>query len=384
MHRNRRTVTELDRARARHARGAVGRWPFFARGGPRSSAAPEHVHADRAGCWRGLRLQRRGDTGARALSALVSNGRGRRVYFEPAAAIVVLVLLGQVLELRARSRTSAAIRTCSGSRRKPRGASTRTEPRRTCRSPMCSVGDRLRVRPGERILSTAACSRARRASTNRWSPASRSPWRSAGRPGDRRHRQWHGHDRDGGAARRLRHAARADRPLVARRSDRARRSSASPTPCRGGSCRAWSIAAIVTFIAWAIVGPSRGWRMRWSMPSRCSSSRARARSGSRRRCRSWWAPAAAQKPACCSGTPKRSKLLEQITTLVVDKTGTLTEGKPRLVTVAPQPRLSTRPHCCVSPRVSKASASIRSPKRSSRARMSGIHVARSAVRVDDR
>ena len=32
------------------------------------------------------------------------------VYFEPAAVIVVLVLLGQVLELRARGRTSAAIR----------------------------------------------------------------------------------------------------------------------------------------------------------------------------------------------------------------------------------------------------------------------------------
>ena len=36
------------------------------------------------------------------------------VYFEPAAAIVVLVLLGQVLELRARSRTSAAIRSLLG------------------------------------------------------------------------------------------------------------------------------------------------------------------------------------------------------------------------------------------------------------------------------
>ena len=32
------------------------------------------------------------------------------VYFEAAAAITTLVLLGQVLELRARSRTSAAIR----------------------------------------------------------------------------------------------------------------------------------------------------------------------------------------------------------------------------------------------------------------------------------
>ena len=36
------------------------------------------------------------------------------VYFEPAAVIVVLVLLGQVLELRARSRTGAAIKSLLG------------------------------------------------------------------------------------------------------------------------------------------------------------------------------------------------------------------------------------------------------------------------------
>ena len=36
------------------------------------------------------------------------------VYFEPAAVIVVLALLGQVLELRARGRTSAAIKSLLG------------------------------------------------------------------------------------------------------------------------------------------------------------------------------------------------------------------------------------------------------------------------------
>ena len=41
-------------------------------------------------------------------------GGGVGVYFEPAAVIVVLVLLGQVLELRARSRTSAAIKNLLG------------------------------------------------------------------------------------------------------------------------------------------------------------------------------------------------------------------------------------------------------------------------------
>ena len=61
------------------------------------------------------------------------------VYFEPAAVIVVLVLLGQVLELRARSRTSAAIRNLLGLAPTdgPHG-STPTAPSRTCRSSTCT------------------------------------------------------------------------------------------------------------------------------------------------------------------------------------------------------------------------------------------------------
>jgi len=45
------------------------------------------------------------------------------VYFEAAAVITVLVLLGQVLELQARARTSGAIRALLGLRPKPHGAS---------------------------------------------------------------------------------------------------------------------------------------------------------------------------------------------------------------------------------------------------------------------
>ena len=72
------------------------------------------------------------------------------VYFEPAAVIVVLVLLGQVLELRARSRTSAAIRGLLGSgatsARRVDGGARDGRAARTRH-----VGDRLRVRPGERV-----------------------------------------------------------------------------------------------------------------------------------------------------------------------------------------------------------------------------------------
>src|SRR5207247_8219519 len=73
------------------------------------------------------------------------------VYFEAASVIVSLTLLGQILELRARSQTSAAIRALLGLQ--PKTA-------RRIRSdgseediPLTSVhiGDLLRVRPGEKV-----------------------------------------------------------------------------------------------------------------------------------------------------------------------------------------------------------------------------------------
>ena len=73
------------------------------------------------------------------------------VYFEPAAVIVVLVLVGQVLELRARDATGGAIKALLG-----------LAPRTALRIDgsgndvevaidRIAVGDRLRVRPGEKV-----------------------------------------------------------------------------------------------------------------------------------------------------------------------------------------------------------------------------------------
>src|SRR6202034_3386455 len=72
------------------------------------------------------------------------------VYFEAAAVITVLVLLGQVLELRARERTSGAIRALLG-------LAPKTARRITAQGDedvaidAIAVGDLLRVRPGEKI-----------------------------------------------------------------------------------------------------------------------------------------------------------------------------------------------------------------------------------------
>ncbi|MHB8765937.1 MAG: heavy metal translocating P-type ATPase [Deferrisomatales bacterium] len=73
------------------------------------------------------------------------------VYFEAAAMITALVLLGQVLELRARSRTGAAIRALLGLA--PKTARRVQEDGSEVDIPLEEVepGDRLRVRPGEKV-----------------------------------------------------------------------------------------------------------------------------------------------------------------------------------------------------------------------------------------
>ncbi|MDE3137775.1 MAG: heavy metal translocating P-type ATPase [Acidobacteriota bacterium] len=72
-------------------------------------------------------------------------------YFEAAAVITALVLLGQVLELRARSRTGAAIRALLGM--VPKTARLLKEDGSEIDVPLERVqpGDRLRVRPGEKV-----------------------------------------------------------------------------------------------------------------------------------------------------------------------------------------------------------------------------------------
>ncbi|MEK7882508.1 MULTISPECIES: heavy metal translocating P-type ATPase [Methyloversatilis] len=73
------------------------------------------------------------------------------VYFEAAAVIISLTLLGQLLELRARSQTSAAIKSLLGLA--PKTARRLTDDGGEEDVPLTHVhvGDRLRVRPGEKV-----------------------------------------------------------------------------------------------------------------------------------------------------------------------------------------------------------------------------------------
>ena len=130
-----------------------GGWPFFARGW--ASVVNRHLNM--------FTLIALGVGAAYAFSVVATlapglfpesfrtHGDQVAVYFEPAAVIVVLVLLGQVLELRARSRTSSAIKKLLGLT--PTTARRVDDTGTELDVPLEQVhgGDRLRVRPGERV-----------------------------------------------------------------------------------------------------------------------------------------------------------------------------------------------------------------------------------------
>lgn len=73
------------------------------------------------------------------------------VYFEAAAVIVVLVLLGQVLELKAREKTGGAIKALLGMAPKTARRVVAGRPDEDVSIEALRVGDVLRVRPGEKI-----------------------------------------------------------------------------------------------------------------------------------------------------------------------------------------------------------------------------------------
>ena len=73
------------------------------------------------------------------------------VYFEAASVITTLVLLGQVMELRARSRTGAAIRALLGLAPKTARLVAQAGEEKDVPLEQVIPGDRLRVRPGEKI-----------------------------------------------------------------------------------------------------------------------------------------------------------------------------------------------------------------------------------------
>ena len=269
-------------------------------------------------------------------AAFRTHGGEVGLYFEAAAVITVLVLLGQVLELRARSQTSGAIRSLLGLA--PRTA------RRVRASggdedvalEAIQVGDRLRVRPGEKVAVDGVVVEG--ASAVDESMVTGEPIPVEKTAGDR----VIGGTVNGTGSFVMR-AERVGRETllaqIVQMVSEAQRSRA-PIQRLADLVAAWFVpavvlVAIVTAIVWATVGPEP--RAAFAVVNAvavliiacpCALGLATPMSimvGTGR----------GATAGVLIKNAEALEVLERVDTLVVDKTGTLTEGKPRLVTAEP-------------------------------------------------
>jgi len=90
--------------------------------------------------------------------------------------------------------------------------------------------------------------------------------------------------------------------------------------------------ALATLAVWGLFGRSHDWHMPWSTPWRCSSSLAlRAGTGHSHVHHGWHR--ARRNGGVLIKNAEALETMEKVNTLVVDKTGTLTEGKPKLTSI---------------------------------------------------
>ncbi len=144
----------MDRVCAGDAGCALG-WlaVFSTRRSVCDQLEPEHVYPDWSGCFRCLDIQHGGVACAPGIFPPLMQMEGGlvHVYFEAAAVITVLVLLGQVLELRARSQTNTAIKMLLSLAPNTARIVRADGSEEDIALEQVVVGDVLRVRPGEKI-----------------------------------------------------------------------------------------------------------------------------------------------------------------------------------------------------------------------------------------
>ena len=269
-------------------------------------------------------------------SSLRSMGGFVPVYFEAAAVITTLVLLGQVLELRARSATGKAIRALLGLA--PKTARRMNADGREEDVPIehVQVGDQLRVRPGEKVPVDGEVVEGHSSVDESMITGEPVPVEKA--LGDK----VTGATVNGTGSLLMR-ATRVGKDTmlsqIVHMVAEAQRSRA-PIQKLADQVSGWFVPAVVlisilTFIAWSIIGPE----------PRLSHALVNAIAVLIIAC-----PCAlglATPMSIMVGTGRGAQvgvlvknaealeLMEKIDTLVIDKTGTLTLGKPRLIEVKP-------------------------------------------------
>jgi Cu+-exporting ATPase len=253
------------------------------------------------------------------------------VYFEAAAAITTLVLLGQVMELRARSRTSAAIRALLDLSPKTARLLNSDGTERDVALEQVQPGDRLRVRPGEKVPVDGVVLEGRSALDESMITGESMPVEKS--PDDK----VIGATINGTGSFIMRAERVGTETLLARIVQLVGQAQRSRAPIQRLADRVakWFVPAvvaiaIVTFIAWFALGPQ----------PRLAHALVNAVAVLIIACPCALGLATPMAIMVGVGRGARAgiliknaealEILEKVDTLVVDKTGTLTEGKPRL------------------------------------------------------
>jgi Cu+-exporting ATPase len=256
------------------------------------------------------------------------------VYFEPAAVITTLVLLGQVLELKARSRSSGAIKALLGLSPKTARRVGDDGSEEDVSLDLVKVSDRLRVRPGEKVPVDGVVLEG--SSTVDESMVTGEPVPVAKGPEAR----VTGATLNGTGALLIRAERVGEGTLLAqivRMVSEAQRTRA-PIQRLADVVAGYFVPAVIavsitTFVIWALVGPDP--KMAHALVNAvavliiacpCALGLATPMS----------IMVATGRGAAAGVLIKNAEaleLLEKVDTLVIDKTGTLTEGKPKLITV---------------------------------------------------
>jgi Cu+-exporting ATPase len=258
------------------------------------------------------------------------------VYYEAAAVVTTLVLLGQVLELKARSSTSAALKALLGLAPK---TARRLSPGGTEHDvPLDHVmkGDRLRVRPGEKIpvdgvVLEGVSSVDESMVTGEAIPVEK-------QPGDR----VVGATVNGNGSLVMQAERVGSETLLSQIVQMVAEAQRSRAPIQrladvvsGYFVPAVILIAIVTFFVWTMIGPEP--RLAYAIINAvsvliiacpCALGLATPMS-------IMVATGKGAHAGVLFRNAETIEVLREIDTLVMDKTGTLTEGKPKLITVAP-------------------------------------------------
>ena len=307
-----------------------GGWPFFERG-------VDSVRFRHLNMFTLIALGVSAAYGYSVVATIVPAVRLTGVYFEAAAMIVTLVLLGQVLELRARSRTGAAIRALLALT--PKTAHRIAEDGAEQDVPVDHVqrGDQLRVRPGETVPVDGVVLDG--TSSVDESMISGEPMPVEKRAKDR---VIGGTINANGSLVMRAERVGADTMLaqIVRMVSDAQRSRA-PIQRLADRVSAWFVPAVIavaigTFAAWSIAGSS----------PRTVHALVNAVAVLIIACPCALGLATPMSIMVAAGNGATAgvlfrdaeaiELLQKVDTLVVDKTGTITVGKPEVVSVAPQ------------------------------------------------